>query len=279
MRNLSLMSLALIADYHPSKPAAGVAATLYMLASLFLFDHVFVHRTWWGLCLPIGSAAMSFCLFMRILAAMYPESLSIFRVEQLFTILLPAAYLAFNYILYGCFMMKCVDRKYYLTKSDRVAQYLVLSDVATFLIQGGGGGLAASTDPTNNRIGTDTLLLGLTLQTISFAVFIMLLVHAYRRLVKGGVRPSKEPWGIVLRTLIFSSAMFMVRCIYRVTELAQTIGGGNYLATHEVFFYVFDALPLLIGICTYIVFWPSKYLVGKTVYSDSMSSLAASGRI
>lgn len=34
------------------------------------------------------------------------------------------------------------------------------------------------------------------------------------------------------------------------------------------FFYVFDSLPLLVGICTYAVYWPSRYLQP----SDNMSA-------
>ncbi|KAF9219546.1 hypothetical protein BS17DRAFT_382473 [Gyrodon lividus] len=255
--------------YSPNKTAAGVAGALYLLATIFLFARLFSNRAWWGLCLPIGSAFMSLGLFTRIPTAMHPDSLPIFMIQQLFTILPPAAYLAFNYILYGRFIVTCVDPKYSFIKPQKVAKYFVISDITTFLIQGGGGGLESSKNSLSIKIGADTLLGGLILQTLSFALFIVLVLHAYRGLVKDGIRPSQEPWGMILWTLFFSSALFMVRCIYRVAELGQMSGGGDYLMTHEIYFYIFDSLPLLVGICTYIVFWPSKYLAAKDMYAMS----------
>ncbi|KAF8836095.1 hypothetical protein BDN67DRAFT_958451 [Paxillus ammoniavirescens] len=294
MRNLSLLSLAMVASsvlavspntlnattdqqsvvfeafhYIPNKTAAGVAGGLYLLATLLLFGRLFANRTWWGLCLPIGSACMSFGLLLRIPTAMSPNSLPIFMVQQLFTILPPAAYLAFNYVLYGRFIVTCVDPKYSWIRPEKVAKYFVISDITTFLIQGGGGALEASSNQTSAKLGSYLLLGGLILQTVSFALFIVLVFHAYRGLVKDGVSPSQERWGMILWTLFFSSAGFLVRCVYRVIELGQVTGGGGYLMTHEVYFYVLDSLPLLVGISTYIIFWPSKYLATKDAYNMS----------
>ncbi|KIK81448.1 hypothetical protein PAXRUDRAFT_832855 [Paxillus rubicundulus Ve08.2h10] len=292
MHNLPLLSLAMVAGsvlaaspntldattdeqslvfavfhYIPNKTAAGVAGGLYLIATLLLFWRLFANRTWWGLCLPIGSAFMSLGFFMRIPTAMSPNSLIIFMIQQLFIILPPAAYLAFNYILYGRFIVTCVHPKYSWIKPGKVAKYFVISDITTFLVQGGGGGLEASKNETSVKLGSYILLGGLIIQTLSFALFIALVVHAYRGLVKDGFRPSQERWGMIFWILLFSSAAFMIRCVYRVIELGQSTGGGGYLMTHEVYFYVLDSLPLLIGISTYIVFWPSKYLAAKDTYN------------
>ncbi|KAH7923424.1 RTA1-domain-containing protein [Leucogyrophana mollusca] len=248
--------------YNPNKIVAGVAGGLYIIASVLLFIRLFANRTWWGLCLPIASTFMSIGFYMRIPMAMYPNSLPIFMIQQLFTILPPAAYLAFNYILYGRFIVQCVDRRYSWIKPEKVAKYFVISDITTFLIQGGGGGMQASTNTTSDKLGADILLGGLVLQTLSFAFFMILVFHAYRKIVNDGIRPSQEHWGTILWTLFFSSTAFMIRCIYRVIELAQ--GNGGYLMTHEVYFYALDSLPLLIGISTYIFYWPTRYFEPKT---------------
>lgn len=244
--------------YSPSKVAAGVAGGLYFVASLCLFTRLFMNKAWWGLCLPIASTLMSVGFFMRIPMAMNPNSLPIFMVQSLLTLLPPAAYLAFNYILYGRFIVNCVDRRYSWIKPERVARYFVISDITTFLIQGAGGGLEASTNETSEKLGADVLLAGLILQTLSFAFFMILVLHVWHSIIRDGFLPRQEPWGPILWILMFSSTAYMVRCIYRVIELGQ--GTGGYLLTHEIYFYLLDSLPLLIGICTYIFYWPSKYL-------------------
>lgn len=244
--------------YNPSKVAAAVAGGLYSIASLCLFTRLFMNKAWWGLCLPIASTCMSVGFFMRIPMAMNPNSLPIFMVQQLFTLLPPAAYLAFNYILYGRFVVSCVDRRYSWIKPEKVARYFVISDITTFLIQGGGGGLEASTNVTSQKLGSNIILAGLIIQTLSFAFFMILVVHAWRGILRDGYVPSHEPWGPILWILMFTSTAYMIRCIYRVVEFAQ--GNGGYLITHEIYFYLLDSLPLLIGISTYIIYWPTRYL-------------------
>jgi hypothetical protein len=201
--------------------------------------------------------------------AMNPNSLSILMVQQLLTLLPPAAYLAFNYILYGRFIVNCVDRRYSWIKPERVARYFVISDITTFLIQGGGGGLEASTKQTSQKLGSDILLAGLVLQTLSFAFFMILVARAWHGVLRDGFVLRQEPWGPIIWLLMFSSTAYMVRCIYRVIELGQ--GNGGYLVTHEIYFYLLDSLPLLIGICTYIIYWPTRYLDASAKPTNDMT--------
>jgi hypothetical protein len=255
--------------YDPSKAAAAVAGGLYSIASLCLFTRLFMNKAWWGLCLPIASTLMSVGFFMRIPMAMNPNSLAILMVQQLLTLLPPAAYLAFNYILYGRFIVNCVDRRYSWIKPERVARYFVISDITTFLIQGGGGGLEASTKQTSQKLGSDILLAGLVLQTLSFAFFMILVARAWHGVLRDGFVLRQEPWGPIVWLLMFSSTAYMVRCIYRVIELGQ--GNGGYLVTHEIYFYLLDSLPLLIGICTYIIYWPTRYLEESAKPTNDMT--------
>ncbi len=38
----------------------------------------------------------------------------------------------------------------------------------------------------------------------------------------------------------------------------------------QVYFYLFDALPLLLAIIVYVPFWPGKYVEEKVVQMDSI---------
>lgn len=173
---------------------------------------------------------MSIGFFMRIPVAIYPNSLPIFMVQQLFIILPPAAYLAFNYILYGRFIVNCVDRCHSWINPEKVAKYFVISDITTFIIQvsicfdslfsvfhalglsqGGGGGLQASTNQTSDKLGADILLAGIVIQALSFALFMLLVVHAWRSILRDDIHPRQEPWGPILWILMFSSTAYMVR--------------------------------------------------------------------
>ncbi|KAG2132702.1 RTA1 like protein-domain-containing protein [Suillus bovinus] len=255
--------------YNPNKVVAAVAGGLYSIASLCLFMRLFMNKAWWGLCLPIASTFMSIGFFMRIPMVMNPNSLTIFMVEQLLTLLPPAAYLAFNYILYGRFIVKCVNRRYSWIKPEKAAQYFIISDITTFFIQGVGGGMEVSTKVTNEKLGSNILLTGLVIQTLSYTFFTILVVHTWHGILRDSFLLRQEPWGPIIWILMFSSTTYMIRSIYRVIEIAQ--GKGGYLVTHEIYFYLLDSLPLLIGICTYIIYWPTKYLKGSSKPTNEMT--------
>ncbi|KAG6371792.1 RTA1 like protein-domain-containing protein [Boletus reticuloceps] len=260
-------------SYNPSTAAAGIFAVLYAIASVVIFFRLSANRTWWGLCLPIGAAVMSAGFALRIAMTIYPNSLPIYLCSALFILLAPAAFLAFDYILYGRFVVNCIQRRHSLIRPERTARYFVVSDITSFLVLGTGGSLLGSTDPNTDKIGIYIVIGGLALQTLSFGLYILLVYYAYRSLKRNGIKPFEQPWGKIMKLLFFSSAFFLLRCIYRTIEVAQGLGNG-YLADHEAFFYVFDSLPLLIGISTYAVYWPSRYLRPSfNTPSDEMSAI------
>lgn len=125
-----------------------------------------------------------------------------------------------------------------------------------------------STNSNTAKVGLYVILAGLGLQTLSLAFYILLVYHAYSSLKRDGIKPFAQPWGMILKTLFFTSALLLLRCTYRTVEFGQGLGHG-YLATHEVFFYVFDSLPLLIGISTYAIYWPTQYLLPSPANTPS----------
>ena len=72
---------------------------------------------------------------LRIPMTIYPNSLPIYLCSSLFILLSPATFLAFDYILYGRFVVNCIPRRHSLIRPERTARYFVISDVATFLVQ------------------------------------------------------------------------------------------------------------------------------------------------
>jgi len=248
--------------YSPSKVAAGIAGVLYVLAGLLLFARLTNTRSWWGLCLPIAAIITGTGYFMRIALVSSPNSVGLFSIEQIFIIVTPAAFLAYNYILYGRFIVNCVDPKHSLVRPNRVARIFVGSDIITFLVQGGGGGLQASNNQSSVKAGAKILLVGLILQMVSYVCFIVLVLAAHRKIRQDPMITGLERWWKIIWLLYFSSICIMIRCIYRTAEFAQ--GYDGYLVTHEIYFYLLDSLPLLLAISVYIPFWPAKYFIPST---------------
>ena len=72
---------------------------------------------------------------LRIELTIYPNSFPILLCSTLFILLSPTAFLAFNYILYGRFVVTCIERRHSLIRPERTARYFIISDITTFLIQ------------------------------------------------------------------------------------------------------------------------------------------------
>lgn len=70
--------------------------------------------------------------------------------------------------------------------------------------------MQVSKNSTTDKLGADILLAGLVIQTLSFAFFMLLVVHTWRSILKDSIQPRQEPWGPILWILMFSSTAYMV---------------------------------------------------------------------
>ncbi|KAK0556029.1 hypothetical protein OC846_001465 [Tilletia horrida] len=216
-------------------------------------------------------------------------------VHDLCIILSPSSFLAFMYCLFGKMIIavdarfadesdaerqqrknrekgekkpakKKVRSAYSFISPRTVAPIWVISDITTFCIQGAGGALETAMNPTTAKAGDRIFLIGIILQAVSYLLFVALTAEAHRRLAVTSHDPTFEtkwshPTGRILILIYFSSAFILIRCFYRVAELAE--GYHGTLISHEPYFLFLDSLPLLIGITPYLFIWPTK-LINET---------------
>jgi len=71
---------------------------------------------------------------LRVVSRYYPTSSALFSIQRLFIVCSPAAFLAFNYILYGR-LISYSGAGHSIVKPRRVATIFVTSDISTFLMQ------------------------------------------------------------------------------------------------------------------------------------------------
>ncbi|KAE8269312.1 hypothetical protein A4X09_0g3036 [Tilletia walkeri] len=284
-----------VLKYVPSVAAALAFGILYGLYAIIFQIRLTPHRAWFGLCLSIGCATESLGFFLRLLLRQRQDSLGLFIIHDLCIILSPSAFLAFMYCLFGKLII-AVDARF-ADESDEekakrknrpkgtkkpkkrkvrsafsfisprvVAPIWVISDIVTFCIQGAGGALETATNPTTAKAGDRIFLIGIILQAVSYLLFVALTMEAHRRLIVTAHDPTfvtkwSHPTGRILILIYFSSCFILIRCFYRVVELAQGYSGN--LVTHEPYFLFLDSLPLLIGITPYIIWWPTE-LINET---------------
>jgi len=248
-----------ILHYVPNKPVAGIVGGIYILIAAALLYRVYKMKSWWGLCLPIGAVVMGVGFFVRIVNVSNQNSLGLYIIQQLMIVLSPAAFLAFNYILFGMFIARCVGPEHSLIPAEKFGRVFVVSDVVTFLVQAGGGALEVSHNAATANTGAQIFLVGLVLQAVSYVIFLSMALWAHLSIRKSKLSTGREEWWKIIWLIYFSSVFILIRCVYRIIEGAQ--GKGGYLLTHEIYFYLLDIHPLAWAIGIYIIFWPSDYLI------------------
>ena len=236
-------------DYVPDLAGNIVFAILYTLLSAVFFWHVFLtgpKLDKWALVLPIGSTFEALGFWLRIPMRTSQASQGLYIAMYLFVVLSPAAFLAFNYILFGRFTAALEGSKpsqvrnrsrYSFLPPRMVKRIFVTSDVVTFLIQAAGGGLQTSGNYKNIQTGDSVFLAGTILQTVSYLLFTALVIVAHARLyrddrVRYHAMHLSEPVVQLFGLLYISSIGILIRSWYRVVEFSQ--GYGGYLYSTEV---------------------------------------------
>ncbi|KAJ7604492.1 RTA1 like protein-domain-containing protein [Roridomyces roridus] len=262
-----------IAGYIPSNTPTAIALTLYILSATIHWIHWFRYgRQRYMLTLTLGMTAMALGFAVRIGVHALPDSLGVYMVMDLFILLSPCAFLATDYVLLArlasTFDDEVVEKTMFIRPS-RIVRIFVWSDVATFLLQGGGGGLTASNNPDTANIGTKIVLTGLSLQLASFGLFAITLVIFGLRIrsqfpevwqsdstdksLVGGA-----DWRVLFYTMCLTCIGILIRSAFRIAEFAG--GYRGTVATHEAYFYSLDSLPLWIVMSFYCVIWPPRFL-------------------
>ena len=109
-----------------------------------------------------------------------------------------------------------------------------------------GAGLSVGPDPgttdTNNgqNSGRVLLIIGLAGLVVLIFFFLATLVYVSRSATYRIDAPALRP---VYAGLYITVALLLIRNIFRLIEFGQ--GWNGYIADHEVYFYVFDALTML----------------------------------
>lgn len=137
-----------------------------------------------------------------------------------------------------------------------VTRLFVTGDVIAFTLQAGGGGIQAAGTLELYNIGEKVIIAGLLVQIVIFGFFVVTSVLFHVRLLKNPTHLSNAgeiPWKRYLIVLYVTSAIILVRSIFRVVEYLQ--GNSGYLISHEIFLYIFDALLMAITMAIFVVWY------------------------
>ena len=281
----SLDLLDLYFHYHPNVAADVVACVAFALISIPLA--ILAHRTRMHLSWILVGTALAEAIGYALRAVVINNvSLGPFIITELLILLAPNALALLNYKVLG----QVIDIKSPppsatnlpkptlripflmdergLIYGKRIAWIFFTSDVIGFLIQGGGGGLEASSDLQTQKSGARIIMGGLVFQVIFFALFAVLAVYVYYSPLYNrpptATQQTQSPtvekplMDKVFFALFVTIVLILIRNVYRLIEFAVT--PGTYIPSSEWLFYVFDMLAIFVAMLVYMRWHFGLYL-------------------
>ena len=202
-------------------------------------------------------------------------------MQALLLLVSPALFAASIYMTLGRLMEVVGGERHSLIPTRWLTKVFVLGDVISFALQGAGGGLMAGRTLKMMEAGQHVVVAGLWVQIVFFSMFVAVAVLFQVRINREPTALSTDPahrgglggWLTLHRALYTSSALILVRGIFRVVEYIQ--GNAGYLLRYEIWLYVSDSLLMLGVVVLFNVVHPSRAVPGDARRREK--ELAAEG--
>lgn len=265
--------------YNPSLPAAIVAVIVFGILTAFhgwllrkarayYFTPFFVG----GICMESSSSDLQiiyaqfiltcFTLVVqtvgycgRIWSHFNQNAIGGFVMQAILILVSPALFAASIYMILGRLIRALGAEHLSLIPIKWVTKIFVTGDVIAFSLQAAGGGIQSSGTLDMYELGEKIIIAGLFVQIAIFGFFVVTSVLFHTRMQKSPTSQATRgpvPWKRHLYVLYATSALILIRSIFRVVEYLQ--GNDGYLISHEVFIYVMDAL-LMAGVMVIFALW------------------------
>jgi hypothetical protein len=155
----------------------------------------------------------------------------------------------------------------------------ITGDIFSLILQGAGGGIAATADAASNMqdVGTNLMIAGVILQVVLLFVFGALLteytIRTYNR--RDQLSPEamtlfhKRSFRCFIFAIIAGYLGIFIRCVYRIPEL--TGGWRSELMRNETDFIILEGVMIVISVLVLTVFHPGYCFpaLGNTIGKKS----------
>ncbi|KAJ7096974.1 RTA1 like protein [Mycena crocata] len=256
--------------YVPSESVAILFLTLFGISTLLHTAQAVYFRMWWLLptaCLCGVGELIGWS--GRLWSSISPRAADPYMMQITTTIIAPTPLIAVNFILLSRIITRLGPAYSRLTPRWYTRIFLTC-DIIALIVQGGGGGIAASSHkPENQKLGGNVMLGGIIFQFIAICVYTACGVDFLRHyLASKPVRPTvsasaargvlDQKLRLMIAAMGFSTLMLFIRSIYRIVELAD--GWTGRIITTEVYFNILDGGMVVLAIYTMNIAHPGLLL-------------------
>lgn len=253
-------------EYNPTMGASILFSVLFVIVTSILIALITHHAlksrvkvdTWSQLqgvrYYPIGKLAGAYipllvgCLLEtagyigRCVSSHNREAMGPYIEQSVLLLIAPALYAGSIYMLFGRMAHLLFAEKIMIMPARFNTTIFVCGDVASLFLQAAGGGLMA--DESAHTTGSNIVTAGLFVQIAFFGLFIINEFIFYFRVFKlpTDIPKKSKTWKLLNINLLVNSFLILIRSIVRAIEFIE--GFSGFIASHEWFLYVFDALPM-----------------------------------
>ncbi|KAJ7075210.1 RTA1-like protein [Mycena belliarum] len=270
--------------YTPTTYVAFIFLALFGISTILHLGQAIRYRMWWLLptaCLCGVGELVGWG--GRLWSSYSPTEKTPYMMQITTTIIAPTPLIAVSFILLG----RLVDRLgpcYSRISPQWYSRIFVTCDFIALVVQGAGGGLAASADDeAGANMGARIMLGGIIFQAVAITVYTACAVsflRAYsadapvRRTSDMRARRAMEPnVRLMIYALAFSTGVLFIRSIYRIIELAT--GWHGKIIETEVYFNIFDGAMVVLAIYTVNLAHPGRLLAPPHADSYALPSSVA----
>lgn len=203
------------------------------------------------------------------MAATEPTKLGPWIMQNLLLLASPPFIAATIYMTFGQVCRALDANKLAVINPRWLTKIYVLIDIVCIISQFAGTVMPASGDPDAIELSKKIVLAGLILQVVALAFFILTCWQVHRKLkssAEGGFKPPGDDtsvhWQNHFRSLELVTVLLLVRSLVRMVEYAQ--GSSGYVASHEVFIYVFDSAPIFLIMLIWTIIHPQRLVRDAT---------------
>ena len=227
----------------PDEQLALLAMILLIVVSIISLTVTLWTRCWFMLLVPITGFLIAFGYYCRICMISNPK-IVYFAVMQILLIVPPLLLAAANY--------ECLGQA--LRGDNYIPIAFIAFDIICLAIQLFGGSLLTSKDPVKLKLGINAILVGIVLATIANVAFIGILIY-----MNSKMSLKYE----LLIALYATMSLLLLRNVYRLIEFLQskqTRDGSGFLASHEMYMYLFDFSTVFVCLIIFTVLHYGFYL-------------------
>ena len=249
--------------YQPDVPFALASTAAFGVLALLLLLQTVRSRQWFTGLLAVGAAAECVGYLTRYLVTQGAHQ-STFILSYILILVTPNVFALVNYATVGrllrslptqprpptCLRLPLITDPTGALRPGRIATFFFLSDVAAFLIQASAAAFLTSSDPSAVSHGLTIIKIGLAWGLAFIGLFFCVTCYVYLS-PRYDIRAHPDYAAIrrLYVSLFVTISMLLVRSLYRMVEFVQ--GNTGAIATHEVYFGVFDTALMCLACVFY----------------------------